>query len=334
MAFYTYSARLLTARFSPDWSEVTETYSNLEVRLDSSNATATSTGWGGIDGTGLALLVGASRHALDFEPIQVQRLVWDGGVSDVLWIVMHVRGADDQVLGFDSYYIELGGTPLPQMSSLAQWHVFRDNAELTQPTNGPFREGRAFKWSEGVALEQIDGTSGKDQLLGAGRDDVIFGHDGRDALRGYAGNDSLRGGAHNDKVWGGDGDDLIYGDGGHDLLYGDGGDDRIFGGRANDTLDGGAGNDRLSGNAGADMFIFATGYGTDRVLDFNVAEGDRIQLSSGLWSGNLTAFDVITQFGKFSAGRVILTFEGGDRLYLHEGAADGLVGLHGAIDII
>lgn len=61
---------------------------------------------------------------------------------------------------------------------------------------------------------------------------------------------------------------LISGTRRADTLRGDDLDNIIIGGRGNDTLYGGP---------GADTFVFNTNEGgTDRIMDFNVAEGDRI----------------------------------------------------------
>jgi Ca2+-binding RTX toxin-like protein len=82
---------------------------------------------------------------------------------------------------------------------------------------------------------------------------------------------------------------------GNDSLYGENGDDRLLGGNGNDYLDGDFGNDILVGGAGID--VLKGGYGgdlfvwtninetgltvptMDTITDFNVAQGDRIDLS-------------------------------------------------------
>ena len=58
--------------------------------------------------------------------------------------------------------------------------------------------------------------------------------------------------------------------------------DGIGGGLGNDTIDGAQGNDYLVGAAGADTFVFHPDSGFDRIDDFNYAEGDRIQIDSGM----------------------------------------------------
>lgn len=65
-------------------------------------------------------------------------------------------------------------------------------------------------------------------------------------------------------------DDFLDGGAGDDILYGQQGDDILIGGR---------GNDLLSGGSGADTFIFGKCDGWDKVLDFNAAEGDKLDFS-------------------------------------------------------
>ena len=93
------------------------------------------------------------------------------------------------------------------------------------------------------------GTDGRDSYGGSSCNDFIFG---------LAGNDTLSGNHGNDVLDGGEGDDVLSGGHGNDTLSGQEG---------NDTLDGGAGNDLLKGGKGDDTYIFAKGYGTDRVVD-------------------------------------------------------------------
>ncbi len=64
---------------------------------------------------------------------------------------------------------------------------------------------------------------------------------------------------------------IIHGLGGNDTLTGGAGDDHIYGGK---------GNDLLTGNAGADTFHFLfDNTGRDTITDFNVSQGDKIDIS-------------------------------------------------------
>ena len=59
------------------------------------------------------------------------------------------------------------------------------------------------------------------------------------------------------------------------------GNDILVGGAGNYWLSGDRGNDTISGGAGADTFHTFSGAGMDRVLDFHIAEGDRVQVDAG-----------------------------------------------------
>ena len=76
------------------------------------------------------------------------------------------------------------------------------------------------------------------------------------------------------------GDDSLSGGRGDDVLYGQGGADTLDGGEGSDTLIGGLGNDILTGGDDADIFKWVDmEHATDTVTDFNVTEGDTLDLS-------------------------------------------------------
>jgi serralysin len=82
---------------------------------------------------------------------------------------------------------------------------------------------------------------------------------------------------------GGSGDDIIIGNDADNALFGHRGRDKLIGGDGDDSLSGGWGKDRLQGGGGADLFVFDSvrGHiGSDVIVDFDIAEGDRIDLSS------------------------------------------------------
>ena len=99
-------------------------------------------------------------------------------------------------------------------------------------------------------------------IAGNDADNILNGTDEADAMSGRGGNDTMSGAAGNDLIDGGSGDDIIRGDAG---------DDQIFGGPGRDQLFGGLGADKF--NIGS--LIFAT----DRVMDFNAAQGDKLDLT-------------------------------------------------------
>ena len=113
----------------------------------------------------------------------------------------------------------------------------------------------------------IRGTDSHDRIDRRGTDgaDTIYGYDGQDHLHGERG------------------DDVLYGGGSADNLYGSAGDDILYGGDGSDKLDGSSGTDILYGGGDADVFNVNVDHSnsiesTDIVVDFNVAEGDRIRL--------------------------------------------------------
>ncbi len=90
-------------------------------------------------------------------------------------------------------------------------------------------------------------------------------------------------------VFGGKGDDSIFGLGSNDLLIGGSGNDTLNGGDGDDVLIGLGGRDVLVGGRGADRFVHtALSDGLDIVVDFNGAEGDKLDLEK-FFRG--TAFD-------------------------------------------
>ncbi|WP_371365920.1 retention module-containing protein [Pseudomonas sp. QL9] len=86
------------------------------------------------------------------------------------------------------------------------------------------------------------------------------------------------------------GNDILEGGKGDDLLFGQGGNDTLLGGDGNDILFGGMGDDTLTGGAGADQFVWQKGEtGHDVVKDFNIGEGDSLNLADLLQGETSTA---------------------------------------------
>lgn len=77
------------------------------------------------------------------------------------------------------------------------------------------------------------------------------------------------------------GNDTLMGGPGAETIRGGRGDDRIHGGAGDDWLSGDRGNDTLWGGPGADTFHSFAEAGIDRVMDFSLAEGDRVLLDRG-----------------------------------------------------
>jgi len=137
----------------------------------------------------------------------------------------------------------------------------------------------------------IEGTPNDDQLNGGDGDDKIDGEDGDDTISGKEGNDKINGGKNddiingesgNDTLKGENGDDKISGEIGIDLIEGGKGDDTLLAGTEDDGILGNEGNDVLNGGEGFDVMAGGTGNDTfvcdlfDRIIDFNLTEGDKI----------------------------------------------------------
>ncbi len=122
-------------------------------------------------------------------------------------------------------------------------------------------------------------------VMGASNDWLAAGL-GADFLDGTAGDDRLFGEQDADTVVGGAGNDSVYGGSGNDTVVGDAGNDLVHGGAGNDLLQGGEGNNTVVGSSGADTLKLSqgamsnSGTGSTTFLDFDVTEGDRIDVSS------------------------------------------------------
>ena len=175
----------------------------------------------------------------------------------------------------------------------------------------------------GAGADTLEGGSGTSYLRGEEGADSIVGGSGFDDLQGNMGSDTESGADGDDWVVGGKDGDILFGDAGNDLVYGnmgsdtvDGGagadvvrggqgDDILTGGIGNDFLSGDLGNDTITGGSGADSFHSFAGAGIDRVVDFSVAEGDRVQLDPGTgWSVAQVGGDAVITLG--AADQVIL----------------------------
>lgn len=166
----------------------------------------------------------------------------------------------------------------------------------------------------GPQTDFLRGGDGNDLLAGGGDFDDLHGNQGNDTLQGQDGDDWVVGGKDNDQLSGDAGSDIVYGNLGNDTCYGGDGNDLIRGGQNDDVLYGGAGddwlsgdkhNDTISGGAGADTFHTFGDAGIDRVLDFNRAEGDRVQLDPG----------TVYTFAQ-SGGDVVISMHGGAQMVL------------------
>lgn len=128
----------------------------------------------------------------------------------------------------------------------------------------------------GEHLDVIDGDGGRDVLINIVK---FVGSNNADTIFGTAENNNLDidGNKGNDSITGSDGNDTLSGGDGNDTLFGAVGNDALSGGNGDDALNGAEGDDQLIGDAGADIFAFSKGM--DTISDFNLADGDRVDLT-------------------------------------------------------
>jgi len=298
-------------------SEVENAYGNDgDDTFDASGLTAAARldGKGGDDS-----LLGGSAN---------DRLYGDGGADSLLGGEGNDRlyvDADDILidggLGTDTVYVQ---TAAGVTLDLAASHV-----ENAYGHDG----GDNFDASDLTAAARLDGKGGDDSLLGGSANDRLYGR---------AGDDNLTGG---------DGNDYLYGHTGTDALAGGEGNDRLYGHDDADILVGGAGNDRLYGGGGSDSFVFSLtfngdaslvrGPGSDRVYDFNTAEGDQLAFADVVDVDLDTDVDLDDLFALEADGRlevsesgsgVVFDFNGGGTIVLVGLATGGIDSLQDVID--
>ncbi|PSB42235.1 hypothetical protein C7B80_28140 [Cyanosarcina cf. burmensis CCALA 770] len=194
---------------------------------------------------------------------------------------------EDENLGFTQKIYEFqeilskptieGGTPYPLQpttnspDSNTAFILIVDNETPNRRTLGT-NKAESFDL-RGSRRDTVFAGTGNDIVNAGEGDDIVFGQQGNDTLRGGKGKDTLIGGEDIDTLIGGDGNDFLYGEDGKDTL---------IGGKGKDTLIGGKGKDTLTGGEGADLFQFNfLTEGIDKITDFQLADGDKIQILGG-----------------------------------------------------
>jgi Ca2+-binding RTX toxin-like protein len=202
----------------------------------------------------------------------------------------------------------------------------------------------------GQGQDLLDGGTGADTMEGGTGNDIYVVDDAADVVveLAGAGSDQVRasvshalganlerltlmgsadingtGNGMANRLDGNAGHNILDGGMGNDALNGLAGNDTLTGGGGNDTLDGGAGADSMEGGLGADVFLFgsATEADGDVIADFNVAEGDRIDLRRIDPDSSLLGNQSFTWIGGADFGEVVgeLRFASG----VLEGDLDG-----------
>ena len=148
----------------------------------------------------------------------------------------------------------------------------------------------------GAGNDTVIGGTGLDKVNAGDGDDIITATigDGADVYSGGAGTDTLdmsgitapatinlalsfASSAQTaldslssiENVIGASGNDTITGNGAANRLDGRGGNDIIDAGAGNDIIIGGTGDDTMNSGTGNDIFVFAPGFGNDKVLQFD-----------------------------------------------------------------
>ena len=132
----------------------------------------------------------------------------------------------------------------------------------------------------------IEGTPGKDSLVGTDHRDVICGGVGNDKIEGLGGNDVLIGGPGKDHLLGDDGDDRIWGSRGKDRIQGSAGRDRMYGGYHADHLHGSSNRDVIFGGRSSDYINGASPSVRDRGRTRSSLRGARRMGARGSRSGS------------------------------------------------
>jgi phospholipase/lecithinase/hemolysin len=250
---------------------------------------------GGLDEFKVSLLAGQD-YTLDLQGVSSG----SGSLADPRLQIVSQTGAilasdDDSGLGLDAH--------LRFIAPATEEYTVRASA-VGAITGTYVLLGAGLRGSDVTVLggpsgDVISAIGGANYLRGDAGADTITGGSGFDDINGNTGDDSAAGGPGDDWVVGGKDNDVLHGDAGGDVVWGnlgadtlDGGDgaDQVRGGQGDDIVNGGAGgdyvsgdrgNDTITGGAGADLFHGSQDAGIDRVLDFSLAEGDRVMLDPG-----------------------------------------------------
>jgi serralysin len=106
--------------------------------------------------------------------------------------------------------------------------------------------------------------------------------------------ENANGGSGNDSIIGNIANNVLNGNGGNDTLNGGDGNDTIYGGAGNDTLLGSSGNDTINGGAGADSLD--GGADTDTLSYAGSTAGVSVNLATNTASGGDATGDTIANF--------------------------------------
>jgi len=180
--------------------------------------------------------------------------IWDGGGIDTYDMSNYATGVNVD--------LNAGGHSVLSSAQLADLGYYSSDGPGAHMASGNVYNALMYQDNTASLIENANGGSGNDSIVGNQISNALIGNEGNDTLIGNAGYDTLTGGAGNDELHGGSGNDsldggtdndLLEGDAGHDTLYGGGGVDTLLGGDGNDRMFGGAGNDSLDGGDNDDL---------------------------------------------------------------------------------
>lgn len=140
---------------------------------------------------------------LDSQRESIFQVTWNDGGIQRTTVVLELFFEDADVPGYsnvdaDALFI-LGGDPIPNLQTAAQWNAFESSIVAIGPATG------AAGPNQDIPLSSI--------FADVAQNDRFIGTDGDDFLEGGRGNDTLIGGDGNDTLLGGNGNDrLVTGD--------------------------------------------------------------------------------------------------------------------------
>lgn len=202
-----------------------------------------------------------------------------------------VHGQDEHLVGTDALDLLVGGRGADILEGRGGRDVLHGGKGgdrlLGEGGNDILDGGQGWDTLEGGVGNDLyrlrDGDDTVVELVGEGIDSVYTGGD-FDLADGVAVERIVAVGATGRELAGNEFANMLFGGAGDDRLSGEGGADALRGREGDDALDGGAGRDVLIGGDGADTFVFAEAIHStlaqaDRILDFDSAGGDLIDLS-------------------------------------------------------
>lgn len=289
MTYRSYAGASLTGGFTNELNGYAQTYMIYDIAALQTmyganfNTNAGNTTYSWSPTTGEMFINGVGQGAPGGN--RVFLTVWDGNGNDTYDFSNYTSN-----LSINLSPGQFSVTSAAQLANLGFGNLAPGNVFNALQFNGDTRS----------LIENANGGSGNDWIVGNGANNTLNGGVGNDALVGGAGADALIGGSGWDTAnyfnsssgitvgmtgWTNTGDatgdtfsgvegifatnfsDLIGGDSGTNALYGNDGDDTLWGYGDVDYLYGGNGNDGLNGGASGDLFDGGSGWDTARYED-------------------------------------------------------------------